>query len=51
MTENENAAKTGGSIAKRARLELENHTGNPVVTGDNYLPPCRTKEIRDANAQ
>ncbi len=51
MTENENAAKTGGSIAKRARLELENHTGNPVVTGDNYLPPCRTKEIRDADAQ
>lgn len=39
MAENQTAAKTGGSIAKRARLELESQTGKPVVTGENYLPP------------
>lgn len=39
MAENQTAAKTGGSIAKRARLELESQTGKPVITGENYLPP------------
>jgi len=37
MPENQTAAKTGGKIAKRARLELEAHTGKPVVTGENHL--------------
>ncbi len=40
MTENKVAAKTGGRIAKRARLELESKTGRKVVTGENYLPPA-----------
>jgi hypothetical protein len=39
MEENESAAKTGGRIAKRARLELESKTGKAVVSGENYLPP------------
>jgi hypothetical protein len=39
MEENESAAKTGGRIAKRARLELENKTGKAIVSGENYLPP------------
>jgi DNA-damage-inducible protein D len=39
MEENEVAAKTGGRIAKRARLDLENQTGKAVVSGENYLPP------------
>ncbi|MDZ4252236.1 MAG: hypothetical protein U1A72_06645 [Sulfuritalea sp.] len=39
MEENEAAAKTGGRIAKRARLELESKTGKAVVSGENYLPP------------
>jgi len=39
MAENESAAKTGGRIAKRARLELESKTGKAVVSGENYLPP------------
>jgi hypothetical protein len=39
MTENKVAAKTGGRIAKKARLELETKTGRKVVTGENYLPP------------
>ncbi len=47
LPENETAAKTGGRIAKRARLELEAKTGQKVVTGENYLPPKRTiKQIK-----
>lgn len=43
MNENKAAAKTGGSIAKKARLELENKTGKKVVSGENYLPPSPRK--------
>ena len=38
MDENESAAKTGGGIAKKARLELEGKTGRRVVSSENYLP-------------
>ena len=41
---NKKAAKTGGNIAKRARLELESKTGKKVVTGENYLPPVTMKK-------
>jgi hypothetical protein len=34
------AAKTGGRIAKKARLELESKTGKNVVSTGNYLPPA-----------
>ena len=47
MAENQTAAKTGGKIAKRARLELEAETDKKVVTGENYLPPGSAKKIRD----
>jgi hypothetical protein len=43
MGENEAAAKTGGGIAKKARLELEAKTGKKVVSDENYLPPGRMK--------
>lgn len=43
MTENESAAKLGGGIAKKARLELEGETGKRVVTGENFLPPASSK--------
>jgi hypothetical protein len=46
MTENQTAAKTGGKIARSARLALEAQTGKKVVTGENYLPPSRAKKIR-----
>jgi hypothetical protein len=49
MAENQTAAKTGGKIAKRARLELEAQTGKRVVTGENYLPPDNAKQIRGRN--
>ena len=49
MAENQTAAKTGGKIAKRARLELEAQTGKRVVTGENYLPPGNAKKIREVH--
>ncbi len=39
---NKKAAKTGGNISKRARLELESKTGRKVVSGENYLPPSKS---------
>lgn len=33
--------RRGGGIAKKARLELEQKTGKPVVSGNNFLPPKR----------
>ncbi|MFA7659294.1 MAG: BRO family protein [Candidatus Gastranaerophilaceae bacterium] len=48
MDENKTAAKIGGHIAKKARLELENKTGKNVVTGENYLPPTKNaKQIKN----
>jgi hypothetical protein len=40
MAENGDAAKTGGHLAKRARLELEGRTGKKVVSGESFLPPA-----------
>lgn len=42
MPKNKVAAKKGGGIAKKARLELEEKTGSPVVSGTNFLPPKKT---------
>ncbi len=39
MNENKVASKEGGSVAKKARLELENKTGKKVISSENYLPP------------
>jgi DNA-damage-inducible protein D len=39
VEENAKASKKGGSIAKKARLELEDRTGKSVVTGENFLSP------------
>ncbi|MDZ4800715.1 MAG: BRO family protein [Bryobacteraceae bacterium] len=47
MAKNKTAAKTGGRIARKARLELESKTGRKVVTGENYLPPSKAaKQIK-----
>lgn len=35
--ENKNAAKMGGRIARNARLELEEESGKPVISQENYL--------------
>jgi DNA-damage-inducible protein D len=39
MEENTLASKKGGSIAKKARLDLEEKTQKKVITGKNYLLP------------
>ena len=43
MNKNEDAARTGGGIARKARLELEGKTGRRVVTAESYLPPAKKK--------
>ena len=46
MTENADAGKKGGKIAKGARLELEQKTGKSVVSGENFLAPSKpTRQI------
>jgi DNA-damage-inducible protein D len=41
MPENKTAAKSGGRIAKAARLSLEKQTGKPVITGESFLAPAK----------
>jgi DNA-damage-inducible protein D len=38
VIENAIAGKRGGAIAKRAKDDFENETGQKVITGDNFLP-------------
>ncbi|NDH08071.1 MAG: hypothetical protein EBY16_00335 [Gammaproteobacteria bacterium] len=42
MKENKKAGKQGGGIAKKARMELEEKTGQKVVSSDNFLKPKKT---------
>lgn len=44
LAENTNAGRKGGRIARRARLDLEEKTGNKVVSGENFLPPPKAKK-------
>ncbi len=44
MPQNKVASKKGGSIAKKARHELETKTGKNIITGQNYLPPKKNKK-------
>ena len=46
MQQNKTAAKAGGSIARRARKQLESQTGKPVVSASNYLPPTAKKHLK-----
>ena len=48
MNENKKAAKNGGNIAKRAKEDFEERTGQKVVTDENYLPTAKKpKQIKD----
>lgn len=47
MSENAVAAKTGGNVAKKARLELEEKTQRRVVSEENYLAPSIAHETSD----
>ena len=44
LDENKTASKKGGGIAKHARRQLESKTGKSVISGQNYLPPKKTKK-------
>jgi DNA-damage-inducible protein D len=39
LPENAIAAKVAGSITRQARQQLENETGQSVLSNSNYLPP------------
>lgn len=43
--ENAQSAKKGGSIAKNARKQLEEATGESVVSGENYLLGDKTEKL------
>lgn len=44
LSENADASKKGGAIARNARKELEDKTGKSVITGENFLPPKKEKK-------
>jgi hypothetical protein len=41
LQENAKAGVAGGRVAKRAKDDLEQQTGQAVVTGSNFLPPAK----------
>lgn len=45
--ENKKAARAGGKIAGDARKQLELKSGKSVVTGDNFLPENKKKELNN----
>jgi DNA-damage-inducible protein D len=47
LDENKEAGKTGGKIAKKARLELESKTGKKIVTDANFLAPQKIKKLKE----
>lgn len=49
FSENKQSAKRGGNIAKQAREKLELETGKKVVTGENFLPERKQKQINNKN--
>jgi DNA-damage-inducible protein D len=44
LQENAKASVAGGRVAKRAKVDLEQQTGQKVVTGSNFLPPPQRPE-------
>ena len=48
MSENSQAAKVGGNIAKKAKDDFEKRTGSKVVTDSNFLPASKKpKQIKE----
>jgi len=47
VKQNAVAGKKGGRIAKNARLALEQKTGKNVITGENFLPPKKNKNLNE----
>jgi hypothetical protein len=42
---NKAPAKKGGRIARDARISLEQKTGSSAITGENFLPPAKSKRL------
>jgi len=51
MAQNKTAGKRGGAIARKARLELEEETGQQVVTTDNFLPPPKNRKALEGKSE
>ena len=48
IDKNKKAAKVGGNIAKRAKEDFEERTGQKVISNENYLPKSKkTKQIKN----
>ena len=47
--ENKKAARAGGKIAGDARKQLELKSGKSVVTGENFLPENKKKQLKNKN--
>ena len=41
FVENKIVAKQGGSVAGKARIDLEKKTGKKIVSAENYLPASK----------
>lgn len=46
MRENKVASRSGGSVAKKARIDLEQKTGRKVISGGNFLIGKQKKKIK-----
>ncbi len=46
FVENRNAAKIGGKIAGNARKELEQESGENIISSENYLPEKKIKRLK-----
>jgi hypothetical protein len=46
MKENKKASKKGGSISKKARLELEKKTNKKVVNSGNFLEGKSMRKLK-----
>ena len=49
LQQNRSAAIRGGSVAGQARKQLEQETGQDIVSKDNYLPPKESKKKIDSD--
>jgi DNA-damage-inducible protein D len=50
FVENEKAAKEGGAIAGNARRQLEDKTGKPVLSNQNYLERPESEQLSPGNS-
>ncbi|HED38106.1 MAG TPA: hypothetical protein ENI76_07675 [Ignavibacteria bacterium] len=47
FVENKDAARIGEKIAGNARKELEEESGESIISSENYLPEKKTKNLKE----